>query len=171
MQSVEVLQARYVRAREALWGKPRKVNLLIEPPKPEPVVLPPKVKVEEKPKTKLVWVRQYNEHIIAYRRWQLAEEQGKEYMPMMERPDANAIIMAVLADFPDVTIDEIKGPRRQRRLIRPRQIAMYEVCRQRPDMSYPQVGRIFGGRDHTTCLHAVSKISAERGPIRGKSIT
>jgi hypothetical protein len=132
----------------------------------------PPVVIDTKPKhpaPKLVWVRQYNEHIIAFRRWQLAEETGREYVPRSERPDANAIIMEVLADFPGVTIDEIKGPRRQVRLVRPRQIAMYEVCKQRPDMSYPQIGRFFGGRDHTTCLHAVRKISQERGPARGNT--
>lgn len=167
VQSVEQAhRARYAQAREALWGKPRHINVIAEEKRPvvAPIAVPAPVK---RPAVKLVWVRQYNDHVIAFRRWQLAQETGKEYVPMTERPDAHTIIMEVLSDFPGVTIDEIKGPRREKRIVRPRQIAIYEVCRQRPDMSYPQIGRLFGNRDHTTCLHAVRKISKERGPVRG----
>lgn len=163
---------RYAQAREALWGKPRQVNVrahldrVAEPKRIAPPPLPPAPKA--KPKVKFIWVRQYNDHVIAFRRWQLAEEQGKEYVPLTERPDVNAIIMEVLSGFPGVTIDDIKGPRRTKLFARPRQLAIYEVSRQRPDMSFPQIGRLFGGRDHTTCLHAVKKIEAERGAIRGR---
>lgn len=72
------------------------------------------------------------------------------------------IIDEVLADFPDVSWDEIKGIRRTRHLIAPRQRCMYEIYRQRPDLSFPSIGRIFGGRDHTTVLHAVHKVRAQR---------
>lgn len=70
------------------------------------------------------------------------------------------IVAAVLVNFPDVTWEEIKGIRRQQRLIIPRQLCMYEVARQRPDLSLPRIGKIFGGRDHTTILHAVRKLRA-----------
>lgn len=72
------------------------------------------------------------------------------------------IIAEVLADFPDVTWQEISGIRRARRLIVPRQKCMFEVSRQRPDLSFPAIGRIFGGRDHTTIMHAVRKLGAAR---------
>jgi len=56
------------------------------------------------------------------------------------------------------SIEEIKGVSRRRPLVTARQIAMY-VMRQLTDMSYPAIAREFGGRDHTTVIHAVEKIS------------
>jgi chromosomal replication initiator protein len=56
------------------------------------------------------------------------------------------------------TIDEIKGPNRRRPLVTARQIGMY-VFRDLTDFSYPAIAREFGGRDHTTVMHAVEKIS------------
>jgi chromosomal replication initiator protein len=56
------------------------------------------------------------------------------------------------------TIEEIQGVSRRRPLVTARQIAMY-VMRQNTDMSYPAIAREFGGRDHTTVIHAVEKIS------------
>lgn len=67
------------------------------------------------------------------------------------------IVAEVLADYPGVTWKEICGIRRIRTLIEPRHKCMYEVSRQRPDLSMPAIGRIFGGRDHTTIYHAVRK--------------
>ncbi|HEY2564390.1 MAG TPA: chromosomal replication initiator protein DnaA [Acidimicrobiales bacterium] len=55
------------------------------------------------------------------------------------------------------TIDEIKGPNRRRPLVTARQIGMY-VFRDLTDFSYPAIAREFGGRDHTTVMHAVEKI-------------
>jgi chromosomal replication initiator protein len=51
----------------------------------------------------------------------------------------------------------LKGKSRQRPLVTGRQIAMY-VFREQTDLSYPGIARIFGGRDHTTVIHAVEKI-------------
>ncbi|MDH3754881.1 MAG: chromosomal replication initiator protein DnaA [Acidimicrobiia bacterium] len=65
------------------------------------------------------------------------------------------------------TIEEIKGARRHRPLVTARQIAMY-VSRELTELSYPAIAREFGGRDHTTVIHAVDKISklmAERRQI------
>jgi chromosomal replication initiator protein len=56
------------------------------------------------------------------------------------------------------TIDEIKGPNRRRPLVTARQIGMY-VFRDLTDFSYPAIAREFGGRDHTTVMHAVEKIT------------
>ena len=55
------------------------------------------------------------------------------------------------------SIDEIKGSSRRRPLVTARQIAMY-VFRELTDLSYPAIAREFGGRDHTTVIHAVEKI-------------
>ena len=55
-------------------------------------------------------------------------------------------------------IDEIQGKSRRRPLVTARQISMY-VFRELTDLSYPAIAREFGGRDHTTVIHAVEKIS------------
>ena len=57
-------------------------------------------------------------------------------------------------------VEEITGKNRQRPLVTARQIAMY-VFRDLTDLSYPAIAREFGGRDHTTVIHAVEKISAQ----------
>lgn len=150
----------YKAARQRIFEAGR-TEAKVSIPAPEPIC-----ESVPQPVVKFIWVRQYNAHVIAYRQWQLAEEQGKEYLPQPPRADVHEIIMDVLADFPGVSIADVKGPRRNKAVVRARQLAVYEVYRRRPDLSYPQIGRIFGDRDHTTCLHAVRKISAERGPAR-----
>ena len=54
------------------------------------------------------------------------------------------------------SVEEIKGNSRQRPLVTARQTAMY-VVRELTDLSYPAIARLFGGRDHTTVIHAVDK--------------
>ena len=66
------------------------------------------------------------------------------------------IVQEVLKDFPGTTVDDIISLRRSRWLIEPRHKAFYEVYRQRPDLSFPQIGKFFR-RDHTTILHGVDK--------------
>jgi chromosomal replication initiator protein len=56
------------------------------------------------------------------------------------------------------SIDEIRGPNRRRPLVTARQVGMY-VFRDLTDFSYPAIAREFGGRDHTTVMHAVEKIT------------
>lgn len=85
-----------------------------------------------------------------------------EIAPAEPKKPVSEIIAEVLRDFPDVTWADIQGIRRTRHLVRPRQICAYEVYKQRPDLSLPTIGRLFGGRDHTTILHSVHKIKAER---------
>ena len=69
------------------------------------------------------------------------------------------IAAEVLQGFPGVTLDEIKGRHRAMLITVPRQLVMYEIARQLPSKSYPEIGRFFG-RDHTTVLHAVRKMKA-----------
>jgi len=76
------------------------------------------------------------------------------------RRPAKEIIKEVLANFPGVSWEDLKGARRTRDIVYPRQLAMYELYVQRKDLSFPAIGRLFGGRDHTTVLHAVNKIKA-----------
>lgn len=91
----------------------------------------------------------------------LCSLEGKTEALDENRQSVREIVEAVLVDYPGVTWDEIKGIRRERRLTVPRQHCMYEVWKQRPDLSLPTIGRLFGGRDHTTVLHSVNKASAK----------
>lgn len=70
-----------------------------------------------------------------------------------------AIQRAVVASFPDITMNDINSARRTRNVVHPRQIAMYLV-KEMTLRSLPDIGRRFGGRDHTTVIHAVRKIAA-----------
>lgn len=58
-----------------------------------------------------------------------------------------------------VTLNDMKSERRTQNIVEPRQVAMY-LCKELTGRSYPEIGRRFGGRDHTTAIHAVRKIAA-----------
>jgi len=65
-----------------------------------------------------------------------------------------------VATFYRITLADLRGLSRQRSVLYPRQIAMF-LCRRLTEASLPEIGRAFGGRDHTTVLHAVDKITRE----------
>ncbi|WP_107328105.1 helix-turn-helix domain-containing protein [Agrobacterium pusense] len=65
-----------------------------------------------------------------------------------------------LKRFPGVTMVEIKGSARARRIVFPRQIITFFIKHERQNISFPQIGRWMGGRDHTTCLTSYNKIKA-----------
>jgi chromosomal replication initiator protein len=67
---------------------------------------------------------------------------------------------AVSARF-HVKISDLKSRRRSKTLVHPRQIAMY-LCRELTDASFPEIGRHFGGKDHTTIIHACKQIAKAR---------
>lgn len=78
-----------------------------------------------------------------------------------------AQIIAQTASYYSLTIEDLCGPSRSRLLVNARQIAMY-LCRELTEMSLPKIGQQFGGRDHTTVMHANKKIRdlmAERRSI------
>jgi chromosomal replication initiator protein len=78
-----------------------------------------------------------------------------------------ATIMAQTAAYFGLTLDDLQGQSRSRVLVTARQIAMY-LCRELTDLSLPKIGQQFGGRDHTTVMHAEKKIRqlmAERRAI------
>jgi chromosomal replication initiator protein len=81
------------------------------------------------------------------------------------RPITPQLILEATAEYFDFTVEEIQGKSRQRPLVTARQIAMY-VFRDLTDLSYPAIAREFGGRDHTTVIHAVEKIKALMGERR-----
>ncbi|GAA1745893.1 chromosomal replication initiator protein DnaA [Aeromicrobium alkaliterrae] len=71
----------------------------------------------------------------------------------------SALIIAQTSAYSEFSIEEICGTNRQRDLVLARQIGMY-LCRELTEMSLPKIGQEFGGRDHTTVMHAVRKIGA-----------
>mgnify|MGYP002344137562 FL=1 len=70
---------------------------------------------------------------------------------------SSSTIMTHVADYFAVTVDELCGQSRTHVLVTARQIAMY-LCRELTDLSLPKIGQLFGGRDHTTVMHADRKI-------------
>jgi chromosomal replication initiator protein len=69
-------------------------------------------------------------------------------------------IQLLVADFYNVTLDDMKGKRRDKHIVFPRQVAMFLVREETPS-SLPAIGKAFGGRDHTTALHSIEKIANE----------
>ena len=67
-------------------------------------------------------------------------------------------IIKVIAEHYNVKQDELFNKKRTQNIAFPRQVAMY-LCRELADLSYPRIGELFGGRDHTTVIHAYEKIS------------
>lgn len=78
--------------------------------------------------------------------------------PKQLTPD---LIQDIVASYFKLKIEDLTAKKRTRNLAFPRQIAMY-LCRELTDTSLPRIGEIFGGRDHTTVMHAHDKISRER---------
>ncbi|GAA1966479.1 chromosomal replication initiator protein DnaA [Amycolatopsis minnesotensis] len=96
----------------------------------------------------------------------LAEIVLRDLIPDSQAPEISAsVIMGATADFFDVTLDELCGPGKTKALATARQIAMY-LCRELTDMSLPKIGQTFGGRDHTTVMHADKKIRKEMAERR-----
>ena len=97
---------------------------------------------------------------------QLAEIVLRDLIPDSQTPEITApTIMAVTAEFFSVTIDDLCGPGKTKALAQARQIAMY-LCRELTDSSLPKIGQSFGGRDHTTVMHADKKIRKEMAERR-----
>lgn len=76
---------------------------------------------------------------------------------------------AVLKEFPDITLEDMRGPRRWRHVVVPRQLSMWLIRELgippsigRNPYSYPRVARMFSGRDHTTVMHAIARVTQYR---------
>jgi chromosomal replication initiator protein len=76
-----------------------------------------------------------------------------------------AMVIAQTAAYFGLTIDDLCGTSRSRVLVTARQIAMY-LCRELTDLSLPKIGQQFGGRDHTTVMHANKKIAGQMAERR-----
>ena len=70
-------------------------------------------------------------------------------------------ITKVVTEHYNIKQDELFNKKRTQNIAHPRQVAMY-LCRELADLSYPKIGELFGGRDHTTVIHAYEKISKNK---------
>ncbi|WP_238992435.1 chromosomal replication initiator protein DnaA [Jiangella ureilytica] len=88
----------------------------------------------------------------------LAEIVLRDLVPTDSGPEITAAtIMAQTSAYFGLTIEDLQGTSRSRVLVTARQIAMY-LCRELTELSLPKIGQHFGGRDHTTVMHAERKI-------------
>ncbi len=96
----------------------------------------------------------------------LAEIVLKDLIPTDGGPEiTGATIMAATAEYYSLTMEDLCGSSRSRVLVTARQIAMY-LCRELTDLSLPKIGQMFGGRDHTTVIHADRKIRGQMAERR-----
>jgi len=92
---------------------------------------------------------------------EMAMEALKEILSSNSNKVINsAVIIDAVSMYFDLKPDDFRSKKRNRDISYPRQIAMY-LCRELTDLSYPKIGEIFGGRDHTTVLHAFEKIESD----------
>jgi len=96
----------------------------------------------------------------------LAEDVLRDFIPDGSGPEITADqIMASTADYFGVSLEDLRGHSRSRVLVNARQVAMY-LCRELTDLSLPRIGQAFGGRDHTTVMHADRKIRQQMAERR-----
>ena len=91
----------------------------------------------------------------------LAREALKDLLSIQNRQISVENIQKTVADFYKIKVADMYSKKRPASIARPRQIAMY-VAKELTQKSLPEIGELFGGRDHTTVLHAVRKIGGER---------
>src|ERR1035437_7286730 len=106
--------------------------------------------------------------ILAYSRFNqkeisilLAREALRDLLSIQNRQISVENIQKIVADYYKIKIADMYSKKRPASIARPRQIAMY-LAKELTQKSLPEIGELFGGRDHTTVLHAVRKIGGER---------
>jgi chromosomal replication initiator protein len=106
--------------------------------------------------------------VLAYSRFShkdinitLAREALKDLLSIQNRQIGVENIQKTVADFYKIKVADMYSKKRPASIARPRQIAMY-LAKDMTKKSLPEIGELFGGRDHTTVLHAVRKITEER---------
>ena len=106
--------------------------------------------------------------ILAYSRFNqkeisipLAREALRDLLSIQNRQISVENIQKTVADFYKIKVSDMYSKKRPASIVRPRQIAMY-LAKELTQKSLPEIGELFGGRDHTTVLHAVRKIAGER---------
>jgi chromosomal replication initiator protein len=106
--------------------------------------------------------------ILAYSRFHgkditidVVKEALKDLLSVQNRQISVENIQKTVADFFNIKVADMYSKKRPANIARPRQIAMY-LAKELTQKSLPEIGELFGGRDHTTVLHAVRKITADR---------
>lgn len=106
--------------------------------------------------------------ILAYSRFNqkeisiaLAKEALRDLLSIQNRQISVENIQKTVADYYKIKVSDMYSKKRPAGIARPRQIAMY-LAKELTQKSLPEIGELFGGRDHTTVLHAVRKIAGER---------
>jgi chromosomal replication initiator protein len=106
--------------------------------------------------------------ILAYSRFHgkditidVVKEALKDLLSVQNRQISVENIQKTVADFFNIKVADMYSKRRPANIARPRQIAMY-LAKELTQKSLPEIGELFGGRDHTTVLHAVRKIAQDR---------
>ena len=106
--------------------------------------------------------------ILAYSRFHgkditidVVKDALKDLLSVQNRQISVENIQKTVADFFNIKVADMYSKRRPANIARPRQIAMY-LAKELTQKSLPEIGELFGGRDHTTVLHAVRKITADR---------
>jgi chromosomal replication initiator protein len=92
---------------------------------------------------------------------ELAKEALEDLLALNRRQISVEFIQKTVADFYKTKVAEMYGKRRHAHIVLPRQVAMY-LAKELTQKSLPEIGEAFGGRDHTTVLHAVRKIAEQR---------
>jgi chromosomal replication initiator protein len=105
----------------------------------------------------LAYVRFHGKEITI----EVAREALKDLLSVQNRQISVENIQKTVADFYNIKVADMYSKKRPANIARPRQIAMY-VAKELTQKSLPEIGELFGGRDHTTVLHAVRKITEER---------
>lgn len=142
-----------------------------------------------KPAPALAVLRDYDAHVRAFRDWNdlsatlkaagtstsvsvsfgpyanyaAAATMGDDAEPVSFRRSMREICLDTLRQFPGISIEDVKGAHRTRRIVAARHTCMYAIYMERKDVSFPALGRFFGGRDHSSCIHAVRNI--ENGKV------
>ena len=81
------------------------------------------------------------------------------------RRTVKEIVLGTLNEFPRVSYAQVVGASRTHSVVEARHTCIYAVHRARPDLSLTQIGKLFGGRDHTSILHCIRKMEAGLGGV------
>ena len=91
----------------------------------------------------------------------IAQEQLRDIFTVVSTENISIeIIQKVIADFYNISVSDINKPKRAKKFVIPRHIAIY-ICREMTEYSYTEIGQEFGGRDHSTIMHSYEKINEQ----------
>jgi hypothetical protein len=183
VMGVEQQRARYAQAREALWGKPRVINRVVED---RIAAAEEKLAIEEYRKAERErWEQRQRElstqstkvepsildnivksgtsgrfcieNTVSYWCFDAIEPTGVKAVR-----DMKEIAIGILAGHPGITLENVKGPERRARYVGARKAIATAIREQRPDLSTTQIGR-FLNRDHTTVLNLLGRVKLKGG--------